>query len=274
MCRSVLILILVLSFTLLGANQSHAQDPLDQYDLAENAFGYQDYGKVITLLEPLLIPEPILPDKDKVLRAREMLGASLWWNGDKAGFKRQFTELLQADARFELDSFYYPPDMVKEFADLKEQLEDAGLIKVVTDDPREGVPPVIIEKTFERRSALLSFVPLGAGQFANGDTGKGIFFLAAEALTLGANVGSWLYMYTEHPSGDIRTAALWTMYGSLVALAGFYVWGVWDAFANFQGPVLLEEKRIEPESDSSTWIHIAPFPISGEGVGLGIFTQF
>src|SRR5262245_50008728 len=47
-----------------------------------------------------------------------------------------------------------------------------------------GTPPPIAEK----RSRMISFVPFGAGQFQNGDTGLGILFMASQALAAGSSI--------------------------------------------------------------------------------------
>jgi len=246
--------------------------PVEQFELAKNAFYYQDYNKVIELLDPILNPEPTLPSGEMVMQGREWLGASLWWNGDKVGFKQQFTKLLQADAGFELDSFYYPPEMVKEFEELKTALADLNIIK--TDKPTKPRTRVIYEKTVQKRSAVVNWVPLGAGQFANGKNVKGGLFLAGELVCVGGNIGSWLYMYYNNPTGDARTTATWVMYGSLALLAGVYVWGVVDAYKDFVPERIIDEKRVEKPEESASMFHIVPFPVPGEGFGVGIGTTF
>lgn len=246
--------------------------PSQQYELAKNAFYYQDYDKVVELLDPLLNPEPSLPSVELVLQAREWLAASLWWKGDKMGFKQQFTKLLQATAAFELDAFYYPPEMVTEFEELKAALAELKIIK--TDKPTKPRTKVVYEKTFETRSAVLNWVPFGAGQYANGKKVKGSLFLAGELILVGANIGSWAYMYYNNPTGGSRTAATWVMYGSLAALAGVYVWGVVDAYVDYQPRRLIDEKRVEKPDESASILHIVPFPVPGNGFGVGIGATF
>jgi len=256
-----------------GAPRASAQTPAEQFELARNAFHYQDYDKVIELLSPLLVPEPRLPSGEMVLQAREWLGAAFWWKKDQVNFKQEFTRLLQAQGRFELDSFYYPPEMVKDFKELKKQLVALGIIEVA--EVKKPGPQVIIEKTIETRSGVVNFVPFGGGQFANGVPGKAAFFMSTELLCLAANGGSWLYMYNAQPGPELRTAATWTMYGSLVALGGFYIWGVLDAFADWEPRRLIEEKRLEKPAESASMLPVFPHPFfSGGGLGLGLGTSF
>jgi hypothetical protein len=251
----------------------HAQTPAQDFELARNAFDYQDYKKVISLLDPLLNPEPQLPTKEMVLQAREWLGAANWWNDDKAAFKQQFTRLLQQDSAFKLDSFYYPPDMITEFNALKKQLIDLKII-IVETPPDKAPVTVIIEKTYERPHPIINFIPFGGGQFAGGQTAKGLFFLSAEALMLTANVGSWLYMFNARPGPELRTAATWTMYGSLIAFAGLYTWGVLDSYADFEPRRLIEEKRVENPEESARMFHIVPLAGGNGAFWLGFVTSF
>jgi len=257
-----------------GAGTVLAQSPDEDFELARNAFDYQDYEKVIKLLDPLLNPEPKLTAKEKVLQAREWLGAASWWRKDRAAFKQQFTRLLEQESAFELDSFYYPPNMVAEFKALKQQLIDLKVI-VVEAQPDRDTLTVVIEKTYERHHPAINFVPLGGGQFAAGETAKGLFFLSAEVLMLTANVGSWLYMYNAQPGPELRTAATWTMYGSLIALAGLYTWGVLDSYAAHEPRRLIEEKRVENPEESASMLHIVPLAGGGQGAFfLGLGTSF
>jgi len=263
--------LIVVLFWLILPQQASAQSPEEQFELARNAFDYQDYDKVITLLDPLLNPEIRLPVIAMVLQAREWLGAAYWWKNEKVSFKQEFTRLLKAKSNFELDSFYYPPDMVAEFKKLKEQLIELQIIDPgKTDIPPDTVKPktILIESTYERNNPIVHLVPFGVGQFINGKSGKGALFLTTEIVFLGGNVGSWLYLYSARPSGPNRTAALWTMYGSLAAFASFYVWGVIDAFADHVPARLIEEKRLENPPESASMFHIVPLTPASGGLGL------
>jgi len=227
--------------------------PTEQYELARNAFEYQDYEKAVRLLKPLLIPSATLPTIDMVLKAREMLATSMWWRGDKAGFKEQTTELLVAKPEFDLDTFYYPPEMVREFKEFKEQLINAKIIKDGSGEPDPDDQPIekiiektiLVERTKLRTNPINNLLPFGIPQLSNGDAGKGGAFLAGQTAMLLTNIGSWTYMYFSDATGTARDAAVWTMDGSLAALGGIYLWSVLDAFANYRGDRLIEEKRVD-----------------------------
>ena len=260
----------VVFFWLMMPRPASAQSPEEQFELARNAFDYQDHDKVVALLDPLLNPDVRLPSVAMVLQAREWLGAAHWWKNEKVSFKQEFTRLLKAKTDFELDSFYYPPEMVAEFKKLKEQLIELQIIDPgKTDIPDiKKAETIYIESTYERINPIVHLVPFGVGQFVNGKSGKGALFLTTEIVFLGGNIGSWLFLYSARPTGPNRTAAMWTMYGSLAAFAGFYVWGVIDAFADHVPSRLIEEKRLEKPPESASMFHIVPLTPAGGGLGV------
>jgi hypothetical protein len=271
-------LLLALIFLAIAPSRGHGQ-PLpkvdEQFELARNAFEYQDHDKVIELLDPLLNPVERLPTPAMATQAREWLGAARWWKQDKVGFKQEFTHLLKADPLFALDSFYYPPDMVADYQKLREQLIQLQIIEAKKPGPKEPDIPgqTVIVRTIERRHPLITLIPFGTGQFVNGKTGKGIVFLSTQVIFLSANIGSWAYLYTAQPSGSSRSAALGTMYGSFALFTGMAVWGIFDAYADWSPETVLEEKRLEMPDESASMWQVAPWPVAG-GVGLSFGTPF
>ena len=271
MWRRLITTMLVLGVTGISSAAVAEETPSAQFELAQSAFEYQDYEKTVKLLRPLLEPEPSLPSREMVLKAREMLGASLWWKKDKSGFKQQFTELLIEESVFELDSFYYPPEMVKDFNDLKDHLVKMNIIKVTrTEDPTR----VVVHKTVEMQSYLVNFVPFGGGQFASGRTGPGLVFMSGQLLTLGANVGAWSYMYYADATGEDRRLPLYVMYGSLGMFGALYVWGVVDSLVAFEPMRIIEEKQVENGDGSASMFQVMPAPLGGEAFGLVVGGTF
>lgn len=270
MMRIYLLAVVVLALCT-SAAPALAQTPADQFELARSAFEYQDYEKAQKLLTPLLVPKPTLPSNEMVLRAREMLGASLWWSGDKIGFKAQITELLMSDPSFELDSFYYPPEMVREFKELKQQLVEMKIIKLF-DTPTTN--EIVVERTFATDNFAVNFVPFGVPQFTRQRPGMGTLFLSGQLVGLGVNVASWAWLYGAEPTGDSRRSWLISMYAGLGTLTAFYIWGVVDAMVSYEPRRLLEEKRVEKAEDSASIWHILPGPVGEHGVGLTFGTFF
>ncbi len=276
---------------LLGTGWVWAQTPAEQFELGRNAFHYQDYERVIVLLTPLLEPEPTLPAKEQVQQAREWLGASFWWKGDKVQFRQQYTKLLQEDPDFRLDPFFYPPEMVQELEDLRKQLIELKVITLTRPDPVE--PKLVIRRTVKLNDPWVNLLPFGGGQLVQHRWGKGAFFMSSQLLCLGANGGSWLYMYLENPTGNARVAALSTMYAGIGTFAALYIWGVIDAFAGFEreqvieevqeqsasadgvnGPVHPSRKEMDLGGDSASIWAVSPMPPPGGGIGFGFLATF
>ncbi len=243
------------------------QDPQEQYELAKNAFYYQDYERTILLLTPLLAPTPRLSSKEQMLHAREMLGASLWWRKEVTRFREQFTRLLQDNPRFELDAFYYPPEMVRDFSELKQQLVDAGLIQVPAEDPGRKVRVETV--LYDYTPLGLAFVPFGVGQFANGDTGAGILFLSLESTFLALNIATWTWMYAANPHGTERTVGLGLLYGSLGLLTTSAIWGIIDAVVDHQPERFIRRDANDQEAMLPDDPWLAPSVPSGLSAGWG-----
>ncbi len=220
-------------------------DPAEVFALAESAFEYQDYKKTVALLEPLLSPKPRL-DGARLRKAREYLGTSYWWLKDKGRFNQEITAWLVLDPGAGLDSFFYPPEMIRDFDVLREKLLAMGVIKA----PDDGSAPkrdqiLVIERTRIERPPAVAWIPFGAGQFAAGRGGMGALFLTTEALALGANVGAWGWMEANNGGGDSRKAAIITMYSSLGVFAAMAVWGVLDARLRWKKVEEMEMRRYE-----------------------------
>lgn len=250
------------------------QDYMEQYRLAESAFQYQDYQKTVNLMRPLLYPSLKLVDRQVQLKAREYLGTASWWLDDKGSFNQEMTWYLIMEPGAELDPFFYPPEMVKDFQDLKLQLLDMNVIKPADSspenvDPGEAGQVQIVEKLRIERSPVVAFVPFGVGQFVNDQPGKGAFFLTSEAVCLAANIGSWLFMSRSGGGGDLRTAAIGTMYGSFGLLLVLATWGVVDARLNFREFEIREERTIGPLQPGPDAGPMGGIPGTGFSLGWG-----
>lgn len=268
------LLILGLLLVQVGFSRSAgAQTPRETMEAAEREFRYQNYEAVVELLTPLLEPTPQLPTREEVLRAREMLGSSQWWMGRKGPFKQQFTLILQEDAAYELDSFYFPPGMVGDFQDLKQQLLELGIIQV---EVAPELPPreiLVVERTRIQRNSTVNLVPFGVGQFVNGQTGKGVFFLTSELVMLGVNTGSWVYMATASPTGASRDWAIGAMYSGVGLFAALVIWGIVDSYLHFTPEEVLEEKRMQSLEPSDSIGGPVP-PSLSLPVGFGLDFPF
>ena len=194
------------------------------YTQALNAFKYQDFDTAIPLFRKVLAnPENL--GRKRLWRAREFLGAALWFNGDKQGANDQFTGLLLKNPQARLDPAYYPPQMIADFVRVRRKLIALGAIK-----PEEKPLPPSTPTKYEPPPAMLSYVPFGVGQIANREIGKGIAFMVAESALAATSV----YFYQR----NARLGAKSVQYssgeaaGQLIPGIGFYMlaaWGIVDA---------------------------------------------
>lgn len=194
------------------------------WDEAANAFRYQDFDTAIAKLRALLYPKPQL-DPPLEWRAREYLGAALWWTGRKQEALDEFTALLVRNPPARLDPASYPPQMIQDFETLRGNLLRLGVL-------RPGQKPVAAPEPPQAWVAPLPLVlfPLGVGQFANDEVGKGVAFLASQAALGGTSLG--LYLYNRDEGQQARTHA-WARTTQVATGAAFWAvvaWGVVDAW--------------------------------------------
>ncbi|MEY3015659.1 MAG: hypothetical protein RIT45_4394 [Pseudomonadota bacterium] len=197
--------------------------PLSDWQDAVNAFRYQDFDYAIPRLRALLYPKVRL-EREREWKAREYLGASLWWTGKKQEALDEFTALLVRNPTARLDPASYPPQIIKDFETLRSNLVRLGVIRP-GQKPRPEKPRAT---PFEPPLALALF-PFGVGQFANAEPYKGALFLGSEAALAGGSLAIYLYNRDEGQAGRSNTA--WRT-AQLVTGGLFWAvaaWGVVDA---------------------------------------------
>jgi hypothetical protein len=195
-----------------------AQSPLRKaYDDAVNTFKYQDFEQAVGKLRALLYPQTSL-DRDRELTAREYLGAALWWQGRGKEAQDEFTALLARRNQARLSPTSYPPKMVADFDELRQNLLRLGVIHADAVEIPDGVPPL---------SVVL--FPFGVGQFANRQPWKGAAFLGSELLLGSVSVAAWLRAYEQRLRGESSSSAVAV---ELISGAAFFLvasWGIYDA---------------------------------------------
>ncbi len=199
-------------------------DPTSEWDAAINAFKYQDFDNAIPKLRALLYPKPLL-DTAREWRAREYLGAALWWTGRKQEALDEFTALLVRNPPARLDPASYPPPMITDFETLRGNLLRLGVLRVGQKPTVPKEPP-----TQWVAPRILTLFPLGVGQFANQQPAKGAAFLASETV-LGAS-SIMLYLYNRDEGIGSRSNAL-PRAAQVTTGALFWAvaaWGVVDAW--------------------------------------------
>jgi hypothetical protein len=182
-----------------------------------------DYALAVKSLEPALQRD--LPDEER-RRGRSFLFAGHFLLGDRARAREQATALLADDPSFHLDPALFPPDAVAFFEDVRGTMPPPRTTRARPRPP----PPELLPS---RPPLGLAFVPLGVGQFANGEPELGATFLAIQGalfVTSAIALGAFESMKTEGAFlqwGRFRERDL----GAAEALRATYVTAFWAGVA-------------------------------------------
>lgn len=197
--------------------------PVSDWQDAANSFRYQDFDNAIPRLRNLLYPKPRL-DRTREWKAREYLGAALWWTGKRQESLDELTALLVRNPALHLDPASYPPQMIKDFETLRSNLLRLGVI-------RAGQKPLPVPAAQAQFTAplVVCFFPFGVGQFANDQTGKGLAFLGGQLVFGGASVALYQFNRDLGRAGEGNTALRASQVVAGAAFWGLALWGVVDA---------------------------------------------
>jgi hypothetical protein len=176
--------------------------PHEAFDRGRTAFGRAEYRRAIEVLHPLLYPEVLLDSEGEVVQAHRILGVSYLFSGQSEEAKREFHKLLELRPDYRFDPLLDPQQVVDAFnAVVKEEESEIVAIEarrkrrdqeIAARLQREARlhPPTTTIVRYERHSYLLNFVPFGAGQFQNGERGKGWLFFGVETALAAISVGA------------------------------------------------------------------------------------
>lgn len=255
---------------------------------AKDRFEFGAYAEAAGVLRQLLAGSPDLTDQEAV-DAYRMLGIAEYQLGDKLGARAAFVNLLSFDPDYALDAFLVPPPIVEFFdavkrehepalaplrqrrRELREQqrlAEEAKRRLLVAEQARTGPPTKVVR--VEERVYLFNWMPLGAGQFQNGDRAKGTA-IAAGQLVLGlVNVSAIVFHNqiaedrtrtcisgqpdcSRPPYSDSDRTLLARIEAVKYVSAGLfwalYAYGVWDAHQHYVPRI---EAEITPGESGGT----------------------
>jgi hypothetical protein len=239
---------------------------------AKDRFEFGAYADCAGTLRKYLARDPPLSDEQAV-DAYRMLGISEYHLGDQAQARAAFVNLLSFDPEFSLDPFLVPPPVVEFFEQVKKEnepalaplrdrrrelreqqrlAEDARRRLLAEEQARSGPPTKLIR--VQERVYLFNWLPLGAGQFQNGDRAKGTAIAAGQIVAGLVNVGAIFYhskiaddrsrLCTSSQPGCSRppytdadrqlvSQVDAVKYASAAVFWGLYAYGVWDAHVHF-----------------------------------------
>lgn len=239
---------------------------------ARDRFEFGAYADCAGTLRKYLAGDPPLSEEQAV-DAYRMLGVSEYHLGDLPQARAAFVNLLSFDPDFTLDTFLVPPPVVEFFEQVKRESEPAlaplreqrralreqqrlaeeARRRLLADERARAGPPTKLIRVQER-VYLFNWLPLGAGQFQNGDRAKGTALAAGQLVAGLVNVGA-LFVHDQIANDRSRlctssepdcarppyTGADRTLiarvdavkYASAAIFWGLYAYGVWDAHRHF-----------------------------------------
>lgn len=239
---------------------------------AKDRFDFGAYADAAGILRQMLAHQPQLAPEEGV-EAQRMLGISEYQLGDRAAARAAFVNLLSYEPDYALDPFLVPPPIVEFFDAVKKEYEpvlaplrerkreladqqrlaDEARRRLLAEEAARAGPPQKIVR-IEQRVYMFNWLPLGAGQFQNGERAKGTA-IAAGQLVLGmvniaaivahnqiANDGARTCVSgqpgcSNPPYTDSDRVLLGQIDAVKYASAGLfwllYAYGVWDAHRHF-----------------------------------------
>jgi hypothetical protein len=233
---------------------------------ARARFDFGAYADCAGTLRQLLSASPELSEPDAVDVYR-MLAISEYQLGDLGLARSAFVNLLSWDPDFALDSFLVPPPIVELFDQVKrenepalaplrerrralkeqQRLADEAKRRLLLEEQARTGPPTKVVRVQERLN-LFNWMPLGAGQFQNGERAKGTAIAAGQVTAGLVNLATFLL---HNQIADDRSR-LCTSSEPNCSRPPFtdsdrtllYGWGVWDAHQHF---VPMIETEISPQ---------------------------
>jgi hypothetical protein len=178
--------------------------PSAQFDRGKAAYERAEYTRAIEVLRPLLYPEVRLETEGQVAQTHRMLGVAHLFEKQNELAAQEFRKLLQLRPDYRFDALLDPPQVVDffngvlrdyegELAQLEARRKQAELEESRKRQAYERAKngPTVVEKRYLRNSFSVNFIPFGAGQFQNGQRGKGYAFLIGEASLAAVSVGAF-----------------------------------------------------------------------------------
>ncbi len=260
---------------------AYAQDrsPEDELKDAINSYEYGDLAKAIKQLRALLFPRPgKLRTRAQRAQANRYLGFAYF--SDRKRFPpkdaRRKTYLKQARRFLEeyilfnpflqsLDPAYYPPDLVRFYAQLRQEvLRDRPFLLRRTPEKsvQNQVLVLRVTRNLKTGNPFLIPIPFGAPQFSNGHLLKASLIAGGSVVALTMNVASFLVVDAMviksgpgagqfRSSADANAAFAWQIvqFSALGIFGALWVYGIVDGAVYYQSErvtVLPDLPKVDP----------------------------
>ena len=249
---------------------------------AKDRFEFGAYADAAGTLRQLLGGDPDLSEAEFV-DAYRMLGIAEYQLGDLPQARAAFVNLLSYDPDYGLDPFLVPPAIVEFFDRVRKEhepaleplrerrralraqqrLADDAKRRLLTEESARTGPPTRVVRV-EEHHAFFNWLPLGAGQFQNGEKAKGTAIAAGEVALGAVNIAAILVHnqiaedrsrscvsgqsgcshppYSDADRRLLRNVDI-VKYVAAGMFWALYGYGVWDAHHNY---VPMIETEISP----------------------------
>lgn len=273
--------------------------PTSDLDKARQAYKAQDWDSAFKTINALLYPNIELARQEDVWEAYVLLGAAAFQLGNRARAIDEFEKALQIDAERTITTNTHRPEVVQLYEDTKEKFTERlareAERRAAAERERRIKEYLDTIGVYETSSFAVNFVPFGIGQFQNKQPRKAYLFMAAQVLTVGPSIATFVYLAGKYglssnqvPLQDGPRVRLLQQLeiGTGIAFFGLYAWGVVDAMINYKSKRLIkgDESLLPKDFLDGTPVpkppkkklslrqrlHIGPIVTpTGVGVGLG-----
>ncbi|MCG8417792.1 MAG: hypothetical protein MJE77_07595 [Proteobacteria bacterium] len=213
---------------------------------ARQAFELGKYDQAVPLLNYLLYPNAQLSSRDDLIEAHLLLGLAHLELGNAGDAGREIEEALYLDSTLTLDPLVFSEKAIafveqrkKEVLERARRDTEARAEAVARERLRQLLENTIV---LERRPYYINFIPFGAGQFQNGQSGKGIAFFVSEMVTGGVSLGLFAWQVSKYgyngtvpddEAGTVRRVQQAQIVAGGLCLA-IMAWGILDSLRNYQ----------------------------------------
>jgi hypothetical protein len=210
----------------------------EELDFGKSLIDGAQYEEAVTrfarLLDPRREPCPSVPqlttdgcrltDESATWRARSYYGLALALLDRRGEAKLAFKELLKQNPTFSPSPAIFPQKTIDLFLEAKSEIERDLTAQALEDQKRKKEEAEAAQRYLEyvaklelaastevvvtERSRWLAAIPLGVGQFLNGDTGLGVMFLSLEVAAIGTAIGTeWAHaLFSTCGTGQVERA--------------------------------------------------------------------
>ncbi len=299
------LLLLLLPMLVAAAPQSARASAVDELRKARESFEYGDYERARQIAEALL-KKNVLASDDQLIDANRIVALAYFYGpapDRRERAERYFLQLLSIEPEYRLDPFFTPPAAVEFFdsvrreheeqlAPIREQRRLAKEARRAEEEARRRFQEEQARaardsqtgsgEVVERRHLALVFLPLGAGQFQNGDRSAGYFLASVQTVAGLTSAATFLAVHNLTPGGKVQhrdvglVRTLDTMKWASAAI--FYLawgYGVLDAWSNFEAEVGREAPEADLEVRAPKTPTALPFAAAAsDGATIGFSLQF